>query len=93
MGARKTLGPYTLVQTLAVGGMAELLLATKAFGQAEKRVVIKRMLPEIAKDERFRRMWRYYLLSCAGAFASRSIQLWQLVLSKGGVVGGYEAPR
>jgi cyclopropane-fatty-acyl-phospholipid synthase len=32
-------------------------------------------------DERFRRMWRYYLLSCAGFFRSRQGQLWQLVLS------------
>ncbi|MBK4996612.1 cyclopropane fatty acyl phospholipid synthase [Pseudomonas sp. S37] len=39
--------------------------------------------------ERFRRMWRYYLLSCAGAFRARDIQLWQWVLSRGGVVGGY----
>ncbi|QXI30386.1 cyclopropane fatty acyl phospholipid synthase [Pseudomonas vanderleydeniana] len=40
--------------------------------------------------ERFRRMWRYYLLSCAGAFRARDIQLWQWVLSKKGVVGGYQ---
>lgn len=40
-------------------------------------------------DERFQRMWRYYLLSCAGAFRARSIQLWQWVLSPAGVVGGY----
>ncbi len=33
-------------------------------------------------DERFRRMWRYYLLSCAGFFRSRQGQLWQLVLSR-----------
>lgn len=39
--------------------------------------------------ERFRRMWRYYLLSCAGAFRARHIQLWQLVLSKKGVKAGY----
>ena len=32
--------------------------------------------------ERFRRMWRYYLLSCAGFFRSRQGQLWQLVLSR-----------
>ncbi len=44
-------------------------------------------------DERFRRMWRYYLLACAGAFESRSIQLWQLVLSKGGLLGGYDSIR
>lgn len=40
--------------------------------------------------ERFRRMWRYYLLSCAGAFRARDIQLWQWVLSKKGVMGGYQ---
>jgi cyclopropane-fatty-acyl-phospholipid synthase len=32
--------------------------------------------------ERFRRMWRYYLLSCAGFFRSRQGQLWQLVLTR-----------
>jgi cyclopropane-fatty-acyl-phospholipid synthase len=40
--------------------------------------------------ERFRRMWRYYLLSCAGAFRARDIQLWQWVLAKQGVAGGYQ---
>ncbi|PIR47895.1 cyclopropane-fatty-acyl-phospholipid synthase [Candidatus Uhrbacteria bacterium CG10_big_fil_rev_8_21_14_0_10_50_16] len=44
-------------------------------------------------DERFYRMWKYYLLSCAGSFRSRDNQLWQLVLSKGGVEGVYEAVR
>ena len=39
--------------------------------------------------ERFRRLWRYYLLSCAGTFRARSNQLWQLVLSPQGVPGGY----
>lgn len=40
--------------------------------------------------ERFRRMWSYYLLSCAGAFRARDLQLWQWVLSKQGVPGGYQ---
>lgn len=31
---------------------------------------------------RFYRMWKYYLLCCAGFFRSRQGQLWQLVLSK-----------
>jgi len=44
-------------------------------------------------SERFHRMWRYYLLSCAGAFRARDIQLWQIVLSKDGVLGGYESVR
>ncbi len=40
--------------------------------------------PEFAAhySPRFYRMWRYYLLSCAGYFRSRQGQLWQLVLSK-----------
>ena len=33
-------------------------------------------------SERFYRMWKYYLLACAGLFRSRHGQLWQLVLSK-----------
>lgn len=44
-------------------------------------------------DERFFRMWNYYLLSCAGAFRARDIQLWQIVLSKKGIVGGYTSVR
>ncbi len=31
---------------------------------------------------RFKRMWEYYLLSCAGAFRSGETQLWQIVFSK-----------
>jgi cyclopropane-fatty-acyl-phospholipid synthase len=42
--------------------------------------------------ERFYRMWRYYLLACAGAFRARRLQLWQLVLSPRGVAGGYRRP-
>lgn len=42
--------------------------------------------------DRFYRMWRYYLLSCAGAFRARDLQLWQWVLSKKGVPGGYMRP-
>lgn len=43
--------------------------------------------------ERFYRMWNYYLLSCAGAFRAREIQLWQLVFSGEGVPGGYVPAR
>lgn len=44
--------------------------------------------------QRFYRMWKYYLLSCAGAFRARDIQLWQLVLAKEGhgVSAGYRRP-
>ncbi|MFZ5954678.1 MAG: cyclopropane fatty acyl phospholipid synthase [Candidatus Dependentiae bacterium] len=44
-------------------------------------------------SERFKRMWDYYLLSCAAVFRSRHCQLWQIVLSKNGVRGGYESIR
>ena len=42
--------------------------------------------------ERFYRMWRYYLLSCAGTFRARDNQLWQVVLSPKGQTGGYRRP-
>ena len=45
------------------------------------------------KGHRFYRMWTYYLLSCAGMFRARRIQLWQLVLSPYGIKGRYDAPR
>jgi cyclopropane-fatty-acyl-phospholipid synthase len=35
-------------------------------------------------DEKFKRLWDYYLLSCAGAFRARNIQIWQIVLTKYG---------
>ena len=44
-------------------------------------------------DERFRRMWRYYLSVSAAAFRSRRDQLWQWVFSPRGVPGGYIAQR
>jgi cyclopropane-fatty-acyl-phospholipid synthase len=44
-------------------------------------------------DERFRRMWHFYLGVSAAVFRSRRDQLWQLVLSPNGVPGGYRAPR
>lgn len=40
-------------------------------------------------DERFFRMWKYYLLSSAGAFRARCLQVWQIVFSKNGIRGGY----
>ena len=45
-------------------------------------------------DERFYRMWRYYLNVCAGAFQARNIQLWKWVFSKPGDRSRtYQAPR
>jgi len=50
--------------------------------------------PELSKnyDERFHRRFRYYLLSCAGAFRARDLQLWQIVMTKK-LPGGYRSVR
>ena len=42
--------------------------------------------------EPFRRAWRYYLKTSAGAFRARRNQLWQIVLSPRGRAGGYRRP-
>ena len=42
---------------------------------------------------RFYRLWKYYLLSCAGFFRSGQGQLWQLVLSKKGSIKAYRSIR
>lgn len=43
--------------------------------------------------DRFYRMWVFYLLSSAAAFRARRQYLWQIVLSKTGVAGGYTSIR
>lgn len=50
---------------------------------------------EIKKDydDRFYRMWKYYLLMCAGSFRARNVQLWQIVFTKNGVLSGYQSIR
>ena len=51
--------------------------------------------PEISSryGERFFRMWRYYLLSCAGYFRARQGQLWQLVLTRADRKNSYRSFR
>jgi len=45
-------------------------------------------------NDRFYRMWKYFLISSAGAFRARNRnQIWQIVLSKKGVLGGYKTFR
>lgn len=43
--------------------------------------------------ERFYRMWKYYLMSCAGFFRAHQGQLWQLVLGKPQRRGVYRSLR
>lgn len=51
--------------------------------------------PELSEryDDRFRRMWHFYLSVSTAVFRSRRDQLWQLTLSPHGVPGGYRVPR
>jgi cyclopropane-fatty-acyl-phospholipid synthase len=44
-------------------------------------------------DERFYRMWTYYLLFCTGGFRARRNVLWQFVLSKRSRLGEYVSER
>ncbi|MCC6273726.1 MAG: cyclopropane fatty acyl phospholipid synthase [Deltaproteobacteria bacterium] len=37
-------------------------------------------------SKKFYRMWKFYLLACAGAFRAREMQVWQILLSKGAAV-------
>ena len=59
------------------------------------RANIERAWPSLPAryDERFRRMWRFYLAASMAVFRTRQAQLWQLVLSPEGVPGGYAAVR
>ncbi|MBM9606483.1 cyclopropane fatty acyl phospholipid synthase [Desulfopila inferna] len=44
-------------------------------------------------SQRFYRMWCYYLLATAGGFRARNMQVWQVVLSPNGIIGGYHNNR
>jgi cyclopropane-fatty-acyl-phospholipid synthase len=46
---------------------------------------IKALKSKRAFDEKFRRMWNYYLLSSKAAFEVESLLLWQIVMSKMGL--------
>jgi cyclopropane-fatty-acyl-phospholipid synthase len=48
---------------------------------------------KLTKDEQFFRLWSYYLLSSAGGFRARDMQLWQIVFSKFGLKNGYRSVR
>ena len=44
-------------------------------------------------DERFQRMWHYYLMGSAAGFRARSLQLWQIVMRRKGVATRYQPVR
>ena len=47
--------------------------------------------PKYGED--FYRVWHYFICSVAGAFRARHLQVWQIVMSKNGVFGGYQSIR
>jgi serine/threonine-protein kinase len=54
----ETLGKYRLIRHLATGGMAEIYLAEQVGPEGfAKEIVIKRILPHLAKDEQFTNMF------------------------------------
>ena len=59
------------------------------------RANFEKAWPDLSKkySPKFYRMWKYYLECYTGAFRARDNQLWQIVLSKGGLLGGYESVR
>ena len=54
-----------------------------------------RAWPELKEkySDRFYRMWKYYLMCCAGSFRARQSTLYQIVLSKDRMEGMYQTVR
>jgi serine/threonine-protein kinase len=73
------LGRYTLTQRIGVGGMAEVFKALQD-GPAgfQKTVVIKRMLPHLAQDDRFVDMFLREARVAAGLTHSNIVQIYEL---------------
>ncbi|MEL7304898.1 MAG: serine/threonine-protein kinase [Myxococcota bacterium] len=73
-------GRYILTERLAVGGMAEIFLAElPGPGGFSKRVVVKRMLPELAEQSRYREMFLDEAKVAAKCNHSGLIPLFELV--------------
>lgn len=92
--------PNSLLPSMAqIASALENLLVVEdwhGFGPYYDRTLLawherfKAAWPQLAEryGERFKRMWEFYLLSSAASFRARRIQLWQVLLSPRGVVGG-----
>jgi cyclopropane-fatty-acyl-phospholipid synthase len=85
-------GQLPSAESIAAASRAHLIIEDwHAFGRDYDRTVMawwdnvdrqRQELMAAGYDERFLRMWRYYLMASAGFFRSRHGQLWQLVLSR-----------
>ena len=72
-------GKYELLERIATGGMAEVFLA-RSFGLEgfEKRLVIKRILPELARNPRIMGLFIQEAKVCAGLAHPNIVQIFEL---------------
>ena len=78
------LGKYTLKRKIAVGGMAEIWLAERpGTGSAVEVVVIKRILPHLARDKKFVEMFRDEARLAAMLEHPHIVRIWDFVESIG----------
>jgi cyclopropane-fatty-acyl-phospholipid synthase len=81
-------GLWSVVDTHNIGPHYDKTLV--AWYENFEKKWTRRNTPE---DVRFYRMWKYYLLCCAGGFRARVLQVWQFVLSPTGVPDDYTFAR
>ena len=75
---------YTLLAKLATGGMAELFVAELSGAAGfSKKVVIKRILPHVAHDEHFIRMFLDEAMTCAQINHPNVCQVFELCETQG----------
>ena len=77
------IGPYVIERRLGVGGMAEVFLARKQVGAAWKRVVVKRMLPDLNDDPKFVQMFEREAVILAQLNHANVVQIFDLGSDKG----------
>ena len=90
----KHIFPHSMLPSVArIGQAAEMLFVMEDwhnFGPDYEKTLLawfenfEKAWPSLREKygDRFYRMWKYYLLTCAGSFRSRNNQLWQVVFSK-----------
>ena len=85
LGPGAPVGPYEVVGHIATGGMGEVYLARKrGLGGFERTVVLKVMLPHLAQDERFARMFVDEARIASGLTHPNIVQVYDLGTSDGG---------
>ena len=93
MGAGSTFGRYRLLEHIGQGGMAEVFKA-KSYGVEgfEKVVVIKRILPELAKIPEFVEMFIHEAKLAVRLSHANIVQVFDLGIAPGAVVAGAAQP-